>query len=387
MKIILYVLLSALVVLTSCGGDDGGGGGGGGPDREEFPNPQPPEVNIPETEVDRVMNNQNISCASIDGGPCPDGIARLFIPTPDGSYAQCTGFMIDSNTMITNQHCLKEAGQCAGMEIAIHTGNGTYQRAKCQQSSRISNDNPDNPNFRTVDVAIFDIVGTFNGGTFDIASENNRASNDDEVTAWVVDHTGTDAQLNLTDFRITELSCVAEVPSNQGVSLVLRNCPVVSGNSGSPALNQNGNLVGIVFASNIRFDSTVDLEFRRNFPGAYALITEMIYFFEDPSPEEPDPTTTGATTGDVGTTGTTGTTGTASTTTGDTTGGVTGSATTGGASGTTNGSTNGTTNGSTNGGTTGGETGVTNGSTDSTSNGTTNGTTTGGISSFGVNGL
>ena len=56
-----------------------------------------------ETERLKIMNAQTVQCR--DEKECPSALAKIVINTPKG-IGQCTGFLVDENTVMTNGHCL-----------------------------------------------------------------------------------------------------------------------------------------------------------------------------------------------------------------------------------------------------------------------------------------
>jgi V8-like Glu-specific endopeptidase len=223
------------------------------------------------------MANQKFSCASISGGACPSGIARLFIVNrsdPEKSGV-CSGFMITRNRLITNHHCLSTQAECNNTYIAVYNGS-SYLSTRCRRLIRAQEDSENTDN-KAIDVAELEIDDIFTGGSFDISA--TRAVPGDKVTAWVVDHTGLDLMFgNLFDSRITEYDCEA-VSQNESPSLLLQRCPVIQGNSGSPAFNEEGQVIGVIWGATATFDTSLSLNSRR-LRNEKAAVTEMIYFFK-----------------------------------------------------------------------------------------------------------
>lgn len=235
------------------------------------------ETRIEEQDIFEVMANQRFACASLDGGPCPAGITRLFILNardPDHSAA-CSGFMVGPRTLMTNHHCVSTQEECDNTFVAIYDGT-SYQKTLCKRIIKTQEDSPDpNDPKRKIDYTVFETFDPYLGEVFKLASQT--PADDDVVTAWVVDQTGLDlTPLNLFDSRITEFKCRVTKDSPWS-SMVMDHCPIISGNSGSPALNDRGEVVGIFWGGTSKdLDSSYDLQARRSL-NRFGLATDAIF--------------------------------------------------------------------------------------------------------------
>lgn len=227
------------------------------------------------------MENQNIECASINGNACPDGVSRLLVLDREDinkSYF-CSGFMVAKNILVTNHHCVSTVTECNNTSIAVYDG-FNYHQTKCKRIIKAIEDYPNaNDSRRAVDFAVLEVTDDFNGTTFNISA--NRATAGDNVTAWVVDHTGLDYETdpNFLDSRITELKCHVQ-NQDYSASLILEDCPVIEGNSGSPAVNTSGGVVGVIWGANESDLTTqTDLDVRRDGYGI-GIVTESFRYTE-----------------------------------------------------------------------------------------------------------
>lgn len=235
------------------------------------------ETPINEEQIQHVMANQNFECAAVDGS-CPAGVARLLIinPLDPNLSAVCSGFMMSPNRLVTNHHCVSTQEFCNGTYIAVYSKTG-YTSTKCKLIVETEQDvaDPNDPS-RAIDYTIMETVDIYDGGFFPLS--NNLADAGDLIRAWVIDHTGLDKMPpNLFDARVTELDCRV-IDQSSKESLVMKNCAIISGNSGSVALNREGEVIGVIWGGTAtsEINSSLDLTLRRQL-NELGLATEVNY--------------------------------------------------------------------------------------------------------------
>ena len=243
------------------------------------------ETRITEEQIQSVLSNQKLECSPLSGATCPDGMVRILYLNKENADESrvCSGFMISSNRMITNNHCIATQAECDSTYLVLYetvAGRARLQRSRCSKLIDTLDDSlpANNPNKR-LDVSVIEISSIFRGRPF--VPSQNKLENGEETVAWVIDHSGLNDPMgaNLFNARITEFRCVHDA-SAPFRSLIFNKCPVIGGNSGSPMLNMNGEVIGVIWgASQIDYDARMShLFIRRLLKDAIALVTEISLF-------------------------------------------------------------------------------------------------------------
>lgn len=234
MQLQTLLLISLTVLLAACG-------------KPESKKISRKREHITPEQMSLILENQSITCGDQDF--CPEGIARMFsINFEDASNSStCTAFLVAPDVVMTNTHCVYGNNMglekiCSGLYFAFPSQGFSYT-AQCskilwrdgRQHGRHHYRDGDN-DFALVKLdrkipltPLKLITGALKRGAV--------------VFPLVVD------QIGGFNARITKLECKVEKETPKYGVVQLANCPVIAGNSGSPVMDKDQNVVGIIFAS------------------------------------------------------------------------------------------------------------------------------------------
>jgi hypothetical protein len=185
---------------------------------------------------------------------CPENIARLTVRDESRKYS-CTAFLVSPHLVMTNSHCIGEdpVTFCQNALLEFPSNNyHPYETRRCREVtfshySLVPIDRREN------DYAFFEINQPLLRSVFPI-NQNLGIQDEKKYTTWVVD--------SLSDYKaeIKKYECLAvqntfilpDFSQDFFPRVSLINCPTKPGNSGSPLLNDQNELVGVVYGGTIK---------------------------------------------------------------------------------------------------------------------------------------
>jgi hypothetical protein len=189
-------------------------------------------------DVERILLLQSFSCEAED---CITGVGRVLTVDLEGqrSGSLCTAFLVSEDLALTNTHCVymgtaDARRTCDGVFFAF-PGSAGFETAKCSQ---ILWRNLRHRGERRASLSDQDFALSISPLKINRSGTTSGA----RVTPLVMD------QISNYDGRLLRLDCTVDWVNSAGV-IQLQNCPAISGNSGSPVLDQNGEVVAIMYAS------------------------------------------------------------------------------------------------------------------------------------------
>jgi V8-like Glu-specific endopeptidase len=182
---------------------------------------------------------------------CPEGVGRLFAINFQNANAShvCSAFLISSTLVMTNSHCLYFEGVndtkvCSGVHLAFPNKWGYYYSSECRKIIWKDNQLSGSPYYQEGDrdFALIELKSEIPLPFLKINPVGLGPQ--DDAYPLVVDH------LSRNHAQILKLSCrVNSVRKSDGL-MELAGCPVISGNSGAAVLDGQGEVGGVLFASN-----------------------------------------------------------------------------------------------------------------------------------------
>lgn len=185
---------------------------------------------------------------------CPEGLAKLVVSEGSDQW-KCTGFLISDKILATNQHCLPKVNStnnnmdCGQSIQALFpaVGQKKAEAIKCKRVLSFS-EGPSSENVANLDFAFLELESSSSRKPFII--DHGGIKEHQKLTFWRID--------GMLKSSIRKDNCSAIYNSllfpftNSTTSpvITLKNCLAEHGNSGSPLLNDKGNVVAILEGMN-----------------------------------------------------------------------------------------------------------------------------------------
>lgn len=205
-------------------------------------------VTLSAADMDALMAQQSLECAAES---CPDAVARLFVVNFDDAARStlCTGTLVAPRLLLTNSHCLENgtlAKTCSGLYAVFNTKKKGHEVARCASIRYRHNFTTKGTKLSERDYALVELDRDVHAEI--PALDRVGFGPGEQVFPVVVDH------INIQRARIVRLDCTASAETRNGRDLVLQRCPAIGGNSGSPIMNERGEVAGVLYAAQ---DTTV----------------------------------------------------------------------------------------------------------------------------------
>lgn len=216
---------------------------------------QPPQPPTPTTQTQAVL-----VCDQTDPAHCPSTVG-LIVTRTTAWIGQCTASLIGEQTLITNSHCipdeLKQDGADCSKNMAVYfpqTATNPAEKVKCEKVLHISKIAKEGePGFGLeADYAVLQLARVVTRPHLTIRRDLGL-TDDLKLVAYAIDpkyggRTMGILKVKMCSARQGSIAAPSFVQNFAGVG-AFSGCEIIPGNSGSPAIDRDGNMRALVHAT------------------------------------------------------------------------------------------------------------------------------------------
>jgi hypothetical protein len=220
-------------------------------------------VTVPRDQADNVTAHGEISCASLPGGSCPPALAMSVARVDKSDVSklyQCTAFLVGPDLIATNTHCLPEdirsKGASCAYRMTFYFGNSGQEQSEIAACDKVvsvttiaTRDQTEDFNLHP-DLAFLKLQRPLSRKPLKLSRwgvVNNYA-----LSVYSIDPANSEHQLHgvarLRTCVAKQNSLVTPQYTNDFADVISAACLAVAGNSGSPALDTDGNVRAVLHA-------------------------------------------------------------------------------------------------------------------------------------------
>lgn len=227
----LCALLSCFLAVFSCG------------KKAEKKDPGIEKTTPPqEVDFEAYLNKQSISCS--DTSSCPTYISKIVVRHGPGVYKVCTGFLTDSETIVTSTNCLPEVLRLSGISCSQDVAFFFYERFSkglrvgCKVVLQASEEHVKDPNLNRDDVAFLKLEKPLPYRRTLKISRDGLGTNRNTVLIGVEQSDDTNGEIKELDCPSMVGSYVNPLVTNESSpGFLLSGCEFVAGFSGAPVID------------------------------------------------------------------------------------------------------------------------------------------------------
>ncbi len=236
-------------------------------DQPGTPVPERVPVDFGDLSLDEVSEFFSYSCRNAND--CPQNVVLILSQSEEGKISTCTGSYVRDDLIMTNSHCipshLKEGDDCSESMITLRPMRSSWSAStdknSCQKLVYHSKLIYEGDAFTNTDLAFFTVQSTSSHMPFSLKTKGIAGDSKLKFYAAQSQNNSSSTGLQRIEYRLERRDCVTRMntvltwsyvhPWAELVSLFPirgKDCRVLPGNSGSPLMTSDNQVVGVVQA-------------------------------------------------------------------------------------------------------------------------------------------